>query len=118
MRPEDEPLQGVAAGEAASAPSAFIIATRNRPEHLEETVRSVTRQSVLPSELCIVDSSDEAAARDRIEDLCGRAGVRVVYDHPAEPGLPRQRNRGMDLTTGDPVVFVDDDVLLEPTCHA
>jgi glycosyltransferase involved in cell wall biosynthesis len=44
-------------------------------------------------------------------------GVRVVYEHPAPSGLPRQRNIGIDLTHGDPLFFIDDDVRLAPGCH-
>ena len=74
-------------------------------------------QTVLPSELCIVDSSDEAPARTEIERLCGEAGIRLEYVHPAPAGLPRQRNIGIDHTSGDPVFFIDDDAVMEPDVH-
>jgi GT2 family glycosyltransferase len=102
---------------SACAGSTFIIATRNRPDELTITVESLVAQTVLPGELCIVDSSDTTPARTRIEDMCARAGLALDYVHPAPPGLPRQRNVGLDRTTGDPVFLVDDDVYLEPDCH-
>jgi GT2 family glycosyltransferase len=67
--------------------------------------------------LCIVDSSDEALERDEIERLCASVGVKLDYHHPAPKGLTVQRNVGIDRTTGDPVFFIDDDVILEPDCH-
>ena len=99
------------------ASSAFIIATRNRPDELLTSVESLVRQTVLPAELCIVDSSDETPARAKIEELCQGVGLPLDYHHPAPRGLTIQRNVGIDRTTGDPVFFVDDDVYLAPDCH-
>lgn len=99
------------------AGSAFVIATRNRPDDLFRTVKSLVGQTVLPAELCIVDSSDEAPAREQIEALCAEAGIALDYHHPAPRGLTVQRNIGIDRTAGDPVFFIDDDVWLAPDCH-
>jgi GT2 family glycosyltransferase len=101
----------------STAGSAFIIATRNRPEELLKTVESVVAQTVLPGELCIVDSSDTTPVRDRIEELCVSAGLRLDYVNPAPRGLTVQRNFGLDRTSGDPVFLIDDDVFLAPDCH-
>ena len=97
--------------------SSFIIATRNRPETLLRTVRNLLEQTVLPAELCIVDSSDVTPAREEIEKLSADAGVALAYVHPAPPGLTVQRNVGIDKTTGDPVFLIDDDVEMEPNVH-
>jgi len=99
------------------ARSAFVIATRNRPDDLRNTVASVVAQTVLPGELCIVDSSDETPTRPEIVALCADAGLPLKYLHPAPRGLTVQRNVGVDETNGDPVFFIDDDVALAPDCH-
>jgi GT2 family glycosyltransferase len=99
------------------APSCFIIATRNRHDDLTRTVQSLAEQTVLPAELCIVDSSKEPVARDCIERLCAVAEISLDYVHPAPRGLPVQRNVGIDRTTGDPVFLIDDDVLMAPDVH-
>ena len=99
------------------APSSFVIATRNRPRELAATVESLVRQTVLPSELCVVDSSAEPVARAVVERLCAEAELRLHYVHPAARGLTVQRNLGIDHTSGDPVFFIDDDVWLAPDCH-
>ena len=109
-------LHGVMA-ETRQASSAFVIATRNRPDDLLNTVRSLLDQTVLPAELCIVDSSDETPTRADIEKLCGEAGLKLDYHHPAPRGLTVQRNYGIDRTTGDPVFLIDDDVAMAPDCH-
>jgi GT2 family glycosyltransferase len=97
--------------------SCFIIATRNRHDYLLETVRSLVAQTVLPAELCIVDSSDATPARAEIERLCADVGLKLDYVHPAPRGLTVQRNVGIDRTTGDPVFLIDDDVRMEPDVH-
>ena len=99
------------------APSSFVIATRNRPDHLLSTIRSLVGQTVLPAELCIVDSSDETPTRSDIERLCGEVALPVDIVHPAPRGLTVQRNIGIDRTTGDPIFFIDDDVVMAPDCH-
>ena len=97
--------------------SSFVIATRNRPNELRNTVQSLVEQSVLPAELCIVDCSDEAPLRSTIEEMCRNAGIKLDYHHPAPRGLTVQRNVGIDRTSGDPVFFIDDDVWLDRRCH-
>jgi GT2 family glycosyltransferase len=99
------------------AGSCFIIATRERHDALIEAVRSLVGQTVLPAELCVVDSSEEALRRGEIERLCAEAGIRLDYVHPAPRGLTLQRNTGIDRTSGDPVFLIDDDVTLAPDVH-
>ena len=103
--------------ERRRAASCFIIATRNRHGYLLDAVRTVVAQTVLPWELCIVDSSVEATNRGEIEELC--AGVRLALDyvHPAPRGLTVQRNVGIDRTSGDPVFLIDDDVRMASDAH-
>ena len=103
--------------ERRRAGSCFIIATRNRDEYLLDAVRSLVGQTVLPQELCIVDSSEEAPTRPAIEQLCLEAGLALDYVHPAPRGLTVQRNVGIDRTTGDPVFLIDDDVWMAPDVH-
>ena len=100
-----------------SARSTFIIATRNRPDELLTTVESLVAQTLLPKDLCIVDSSDETPVRDKIEELCEGVCLPLDYHHPAPRGLTVQRNFGVARTDGDPVFFIDDDVFLAPDCH-
>jgi glycosyltransferase involved in cell wall biosynthesis len=97
--------------------SAFVIATRNRPYDLVRTVESLLAQTVMPAELCIVDSSDETPTRSQVEKLCADAKLALDYYHPAPKGLTIQRNAGIDRTQGDLVFFIDDDVALAPDCH-
>lgn len=104
--------------EVPQAHSCFIIATRNRPDYLLDTVRSLVGQTVLPAELCIVDSSIETPTRAEIEQRCAQVGLQLDYVHPAPRGLTVQRNIGLERTTGDPVFLIDDDIWMAPDVHA
>lgn len=95
--------------------SVLIVCTRNRPRDLAECLSTVLEQSVLPTEILVVDSSDG----EETKELCNiltetEKSVRVVYVR-TNKGLTLQRNAGLRLVQGkfDIVHFIDDDVLLE-----
>jgi len=91
-----------------------IIATMSRPAELALTVTSAMAGTTAPGEVVVVDAS----ADDRTELLVTHLAaafkrVRFVCERTA-PSLPRQRNAGLDAATGEFVLFLDDDVTLEP----
>jgi glycosyltransferase involved in cell wall biosynthesis len=87
-----------------------VIPTMNRPEPLRRTLESLRDADPRPAEAFVIDSSQEGAARETVEAF--RDGpVPLTYIH-TEPSLTRQRNIGIDETSGDVVVFFDDDVRL------
>lgn len=92
-----------------------VIATKGRPEALARTLRSMRRCDPLPAEVIVVDGDPERSARTVVEAAGDGLPIRHVG---AEPGLTRQRNRGLDLVSGDTVAFVDDDVAFEPSVFA
>ena len=94
-----------------------MIATKGRPEALARTLASLARCEPLPAEVVVVDGDERESARAVVEAAAeptdGRP--RLPLEHvSSEPGLTRQRNRGIDLVAGDLVAFVDDDVAFEP----
>jgi glycosyltransferase involved in cell wall biosynthesis len=86
-----------------------VIATRDRPEVLRDTLESVVHCDPAPAEVIVVDGAGSA------EPVAQAAGAR--YTH-TPPGLTAQRNAGLDIAGGDVVVFVDDDTELEPRLFA
>jgi glycosyltransferase involved in cell wall biosynthesis len=92
----------------------IVICTRNRPASLLRCIASLATQTRRPDELAIVDASSPrlpARLRRRVRKRMRGTSVRWLS---SEPGLPRQRNLGIDRTSGSVVVFLDDDVVLEP----
>jgi glycosyltransferase involved in cell wall biosynthesis len=90
----------------------IIITTRNRAAHLCETLasfRGVVVPPDLPTELLVVDncSTDDTAEVIKSTHL-PQMPVRYLYE--PKPGQSNARNGGMANTTGDVIVFTDDDV--------
>jgi GT2 family glycosyltransferase len=98
--------------------SSVIICTRNRRDDLIICLQSIAIQTVSPTQLIIVDSSDIPVTADAsITLICQqiqRNNTQLIMLHTA-PGLPFQRNRGIAQAQADIVYFFDDDVQLEPT---
>jgi len=88
-----------------------IICTKNRLDDFSNTVMSLVRQSRLPDELIVVDSSDGPIIQDYV------AAIDVPFPclyFRAALGLTRARNVGIQNSCGGLLFFFDDDVDLEP----
>lgn len=89
-----------------------VICTRNRPDSVRTTVRSIlgSRYPAERLEVIVVDNASEADAAVRLAegDFDGDVAVRVARE--PEPGLSNARNKGLENATGEIVVFADDDV--------
>jgi GT2 family glycosyltransferase len=93
-------------------PSAsIVIPTRARPDYLEVALASIVPQAAESgAEVLVVDDAGPAAQR---RALVERIGARYVA-HEAPRGLNHARNTGVQRSTGELVVFVDDDVEVAP----
>jgi GT2 family glycosyltransferase len=96
----------------------LVIATRGRPDRLAAALTSLSACRPGPDELIVVDGDDAQSARAVVEGQVGALAPTAVRYVPSEPGLTRQRNRGIDLADGDVVVFADDDVEFAPDLFA
>lgn len=91
-----------------------VIATRNRPDVLRVSIPLLLEQSVPPSQLIVIDSSDDhRPVRDAVLAATARARIPVVVEHAA-PSAAAQRNRGVELVRSPVVFFPDDDSLYFP----
>lgn len=94
-----------------------IICTRNRPDDILVCLRSLQQQTRSFDEIIIVDSSDQPLNQQRAFTEVFTAeqfpAAQLYYLHTA-PGLPYQRNKGIETAHGAVVYFFDDDVVLEP----
>ncbi len=87
-----------------------IICTRNRFDDFQKTIPSVFRQSRLPDELVVVDSSESP----QIEGYLNSINRPMVFRYfHTTPGLTLQRNHGIRKSKGDLLFFFDDDVDLD-----
>lgn len=91
-----------------------VICTEDRPVELTECVKSLFAQSITPSEIIVVDGSEGLGVADCIHDL-SLLGDRIPLLHVRTwAGLTHQRNVGVERCKGDLILFLDDDVILEP----
>ena len=98
------------ASASAPPPASIVIPTRDRAGYLEVALVSVAPQATAAgAELVVVDDGDQADVRA----LARRFGARYEA-HPRPRGLNAARNTGIAATTGELVVFVDDDVEAHP----
>jgi GT2 family glycosyltransferase len=100
---------------------AVAIPTKHRPNDLAETLRSVLAQNLLPQRIIVIDqSTDQESQRlsaALFERMRGARTERVLFDYVRDPrlsGLTAARNRALKLVREEIVLFLDDDVTLEP----
>ncbi|WP_245854786.1 glycosyltransferase family 2 protein [Flavimobilis soli] len=91
------------------------ILTFRRPDGLREALPRLLEQvrQVPGAELLVVDNDDVPSARDIVAER-EAAGDPVRYVHEPDPGIVSARNRALDETTGDILVFIDDDEIPSP----
>lgn len=93
------------AGAAMSRISAVILAY-NRPELLDEALRSVQAQTRRPDEVIVVD--------DHSEPPLGPQGVRIIRQE-VNRGPAAAAARGLEEAAGELVAFLNDDDVWAPT---
>jgi GT2 family glycosyltransferase len=94
---------------------AVVVITRDRPADLERCLDAVLASNFEDFELAVVDQSVRSNASAELVE--GRAAhdprVRLIRD--SGKGAARARNVGARATTGDLIVFTDDDTQADPT---
>jgi glycosyltransferase involved in cell wall biosynthesis len=92
-------------------PASIIIPTRERLNYLEVALASIAPQaSAAGAEVLVVD---DAGASSAARALAERFGARYE-PHPAPLGLNAARNTGVERSSGELVVFADDDIRASP----
>ncbi|HUC37227.1 MAG TPA: glycosyltransferase [Acidimicrobiales bacterium] len=88
---------------------AVVIATRDRPELLEDALSALGRSNRSPERLVVVDS---ASTDPRVASVGRASGATLLRCE--RPGACRARNLGWSSVEEDLVAFVDDDCLVDP----
>jgi GT2 family glycosyltransferase len=100
-------------GREPLANGASVIVCTFSMQRLEQTiacVASVLGQRPPPAEVIVVVDHNEDLTTMLSARLDGQV---VIVANPAEPGLASARNAGVALSSGDPIVFIDDDALAQ-----
>lgn len=90
-----------------------VVATRNRAGLLRSCIESLLEQD-FPSdryEIIVVDDGSTDDTPNVLPNIgCQAHGPVLSYVRPVRRGLTAARNAGLRAATGDPIVYVDDDV--------
>jgi glycosyltransferase involved in cell wall biosynthesis len=89
-----------------------IIPTYNHAATLIRCIDSVLAQSLLPSEIIIVNDGSTDETRSLLSPY--EADDRFTIIHQQNMGANPARNRGLQEARGQFVIFVDADVIMEP----
>jgi glycosyltransferase involved in cell wall biosynthesis len=94
----------------------IVICTLNNVTGLEKCINSITQQTLIPNEIIIVhgDSNKEMekSITKKIRPILQSNLIALKYIKTIR-SLVSQRNIGIDNASGDVIVFLDDDVILE-----
>jgi GT2 family glycosyltransferase len=95
----------------------IIIPTYNRTGDLSQCLDSIIMQSQLPGEVIIVDNGDNDEAKNLIENRNREFEERDVslkyIKNERENSLTVAKNIGVQNTTWEIIVFLDDDIILD-----
>lgn len=96
--------------------ASVIICTYNRSALLKESILSVQSQN-FPAhqfEIVVVDNNSKDETKDVVESLAALSPVPLKYVFEGRQGLSYARNTGIENSTGEIVVFTDDDIEADP----
>lgn len=77
-----------------------VIRALNEEQHIGRLLTGLTRQTVTPDEIVLVDSG----SHDSTVEIAARFGVKVVHIEPGEFSFGRSLNMGIAQTSGDLIV--------------
>jgi len=90
-----------------------IIATKDRHNVILDCLLSICRQTYLPFEIIVVDSSENDKTKDELKRIPS-SYLQPVYLHTRQQSSSLQRNIGAKASSGDLLAFFDDDMVLNP----
>jgi MoaA/NifB/PqqE/SkfB family radical SAM enzyme/GT2 family glycosyltransferase len=88
-----------------------IIVTRNRSEKLKNCLYSLSKQTVFPDELIIIDSSDDKKTKILVKKQKKSLKFKTTYKKIPHISIPYARNQGLKMVKKGIIAFTDDD------CH-
>jgi GT2 family glycosyltransferase len=94
-----------------------VIPTMRREEILQSTLDSLQRCEPAPDEVIVIDADAGGSSAPVVTAFDQQVAPAVRYLR-TPPSLTRQRNIGIDDASGEVVVFLDDDVAIQPDLFA
>lgn len=95
--------------------TSLIITTYNWKEALELSLLTVFKQSLFPDEIIIADDGSDSATKETVDRLTKASPVPLIHSWQQNKGfrLARSRNKAIAKSTGEYLILIDGDILLE-----
>jgi len=89
----------------------IIVVTRNRSEHLDECLSSILKQTISPKEIYVIDNN----STDNTYSICVKylSKLPIRYYKELNTGIAYARQAGLEKSSGDILVYVDDDCIVD-----
>ena len=84
-----------------------VIVTFNRAEMLMGALESLTGQLRVPDEVVVVDNNSSDNTKEVVEGFVGKLNIKYILERIQ--GTSMARNTGVNNSSGDIIVFFDDD---------
>ena len=91
----------------------IIVPAFNRASLIPETLRSVQDQTCKRFEVLVIDDGSTDATADAVRSVCA-SDSRFRYHYQENRGAAAARNRGIELSNGEFIAFLDSDDLWLP----
>jgi GT2 family glycosyltransferase len=91
-----------------------LVPTYRRPDLLDRCLASLVSQEADDYEVVAVDDGSGDATPDVLRDYAARAPHVKAFSLPKNSGPAAARNRAIEESAGDLVLFVDDDIVAPP----
>lgn len=96
-------------------PISVLIPTMNRPETLRNTIKSYLNADHLPSQIVVIDQSEDESCqvdnKNVLKTLCNDV-VEYNYVFQNEPSLTKARNVAISYAKNEIVICSDDDIIV------
>lgn len=87
-----------------------VIPTYNSARYIGEALESVFNQTIVPSEVIVVDDGSSDDTRERIRPYSSR----LIYHYQSNQGVSAARNLGVSEASGEFIAFLDSDDVWHP----
>lgn len=101
-------------GEETAASIDVIIPTIGRPQFIQQVVKDLSRQTLLPKRVIIVEQNLEPGSTSDLEEMLRKQWpFEVVHIFTHETGACRARNKALEQIKSEWVFFADDDIRIK-----
>jgi glycosyltransferase involved in cell wall biosynthesis len=92
--------------------TSVVVVTKDRPHVIGELFEALAAQTLAPDEIVIVDNNSRLSYADVFDAYRARLPLRIFVE--MTPGIPSARNRGIQESRHEIILFTDDDCVPQP----